>query len=118
NDTSTWIYTITQKEGCEGPLISHWVWQPCFDLETLEDIFIEASPEPYTVGVDGSTGYYGVKWEISEPGTFSITIEGHPEIADDNTTAVIKPGSTFFPILVDGPSCAEPYCELVLTKEG
>jgi len=117
NDTSTWIYTITQKEGCEGPLISHWVWQPCFDLETLEDIFIEASPEPYTVGIDGSTGYYGVKWEISEPGTFSITIEGHPEIADDNTTAVIKPGSTFFPILVDGPSCAEPYCELVLTKE-
>ncbi len=118
NDTSTWIYTITQKEGCEGPGISHWVWQPCFDLETLEDIFIEASPEPYAVGVDGSTGYYGVKWEISEPGTFSITIEGHPEIADDNTTAVIKPGSAFFPILVDGPSCAPaPYCELVLTKE-
>ena len=38
NDTSTWTYTISRNQGCEGPYISHWVWQPCFSLEDLEDI--------------------------------------------------------------------------------
>lgn len=123
NNTSTWFYSVSKKEGCEGPALSHWLWQPCFSLEELEDIFVSATPEPYTIGVDGSTGYYGIKWEIPEgacwdsPKTFSITIEGHPEEADINTTAVVKPGQNYFDLSVNGPSCGpEPYCELVLTK--
>jgi len=125
DNTSTWSYTVT-KTGC-GPDLSHWVWDPCFDEEELQERFVSATPEPSGIGQDGSTLHYGIKWEVGDgftSGTFTITINGQPDVDPTGATAVIKAGQAgtenhgnqpHFDLIIPGPSCVkppppEPYC--------
>jgi len=123
-NTSTWSYTISKKAGCSGAGISYWMWIPCFASDGLSRV-LSTSPTASSIGYDGSTGHYGVKWEFSScenwstPKTFTITISGQPQVDEDGTTGVIKAGTNHFDINIPGPSCApEPVCGNEILETG
>ncbi|HDZ54684.1 MAG TPA: hypothetical protein ENH66_03200 [Candidatus Nealsonbacteria bacterium] len=63
NNTSTWSYTVDKTS--EGPDLSHWIWEPCFSESEGERV-VSTTPETQWVDSDGSTGHYGVKWNIED----------------------------------------------------
>ena len=105
--TSTWSYTITRTG--EGHDLSHWVWQPCFSEQELNERFLSATPEADEVGYDPSTGHYGVKWEVGDgftQGTFTVTIKGQPVVDNNGAIGVIKAANAHFEVVIPGPDCS------------
>ena len=69
--SDTWCYEVTELSGRN---LSHWVLAiECF--VTPDNHIIGSSPSG-TIGQDGSTGYWGIKWNAPFPGdTFCITLD-------------------------------------------
>ena len=73
--TTTWSYQVDELGRGKGfKDLSHWV----LGLGDCAEV-ISASPEPYEVGVDPTTGVYGIKWDTGDSfksGVFSFTLQG------------------------------------------
>ncbi len=100
--TSTWTYTITGINADHD--LSHWVLALC------EDNVIDASPEPWEVVTDPTTGLFGIKWDVpvNKDGgqvTFSVTLDGQFEAVI--TDLAIKAGQDITYCTTYGPKCEE-----------
>lgn len=96
--TSTWTYTLTwHKTYQTSPGLSHFNIELCPDAEVLS-----ASPEGYTVGIDGSllndkntdcfpTSMYSIKWDMTippdTPTVFTFTLNGLYAVGDSRFAA-------------------------------
>ncbi len=69
--SDTWCYEVTLLS---GKALSHWILAvEC--LVTPENHIIGSSP-PGVIGQDGSTGFWGIKWDAPFPGnTFCIMLD-------------------------------------------
>ena len=81
-----WCYEVTELA---GKALSHWILAvEC--LVTPVNHIIGSSP-PGSIGQDGSTGYWGVKWDAPFPGnTFCITLDD--EYGSALVQVVVKTG--------------------------
>jgi len=70
--TSSWTYRVREIGGKD---LSHW------NLALDPSHIIEDGTTPgYSLGVDGSTGFYGIKWDVGdsfEVGEFTIVLDKH-----------------------------------------
>jgi hypothetical protein len=97
--SDTWCYKVTELS---GKALSHWVLAvEC--LVTPENHIIGSSP-PGTIGQDGSTGYWGVKWDAPFPGnTFCIILDD--EYGAAMVRVVVKTGGGHGVGYLAGPDC-------------
>jgi fibro-slime domain-containing protein len=87
--TSTWIYNVEELD--TGKDLSHWM----LILDPAHVIAPGTTPG-YDLGVDGSTGYYGIKWDVNESFSeqeFVINLQGHVDGADSTCSVVAKGGN-------------------------
>lgn len=99
----TWTYRVREERGRD---LSHWglCVDPCV-YQHLTGI----SPAGYEIGYDGSTGYYGIKWELNDAfksGDFSFTLDG--DFAPGRVGIVVKGGKNHRVVSYVGPTCSEP----------
>ncbi|PKP55871.1 hypothetical protein CVT91_14455, partial [Candidatus Atribacteria bacterium HGW-Atribacteria-1] len=101
NDKTTFWFKICDKSGsgCSG--LSHWVYGTSTQAEFCIDI-------DANIGYDGSTGYYGIKWENNLPGAgeckiFTVVLEGCR--VGGTYKAILKYGTTIAVFNVCGPTC-------------
>ncbi|HZW11220.1 MAG TPA: fibro-slime domain-containing protein [Phycisphaerales bacterium] len=71
NGTSSWTYRVRELD--TGKDLSHW------NL-AIDDSHVvrPGTTAGYTVGVDGSTGFYGIKWDVTdafEVGEFTVVLD-------------------------------------------
>lgn len=100
---NTWTYTVANGPGGNKAL-SHWL------LEILEDAppqcqgkILDTDPNA-SIGVDGSTGVSGVKWD-SAGGTFTIVMDDNYQ---EGTVDVLAKSATYYGVCqITGPNC--PY---------
>ncbi|MEA1940253.1 MAG: PKD domain-containing protein, partial [Candidatus Caldatribacteriota bacterium] len=111
NDQTTFHFEICDLNGSDCAGLSHWI----FGTETSADFCISASdivsisPESTSIGYDGSTGYYGIKWENDLPGDgeckeFTIVLEGC-RTGKSSFMVILKYGTTEATFDVCGPTC-------------
>ncbi len=103
--TSTWTYTVTGINAAHD--LSHWVLALC------EDNVISASPSPWEVGTDPTSGVFGIKWDVpvnkfNGQVTFSVTLDG--QYSQTTTDIAIKAGTDIFYCTTIGPDCEEIEC--------
>lgn len=87
NNTSSWRYRVRELPG--GKDLSHWnlALNPSHQVRP-------GTTAGYQLGVDGSTGFYGIKWDVSDSfsqGEFVIVLEGH-WFGTDNPLGVLAKG--------------------------
>lgn len=73
NGTSSWTYHV--RELPTGKDLSHWNLGLC-----EEHGIMEGTTPGYVVGIDGSTGFYGIKWDVDDTfseGDFTIVLDQH-----------------------------------------
>ncbi len=85
--TSTWRYRVRELPG--GKDLSHWnlALDPSHQVRA-------GTTAGYSLGVDGSTGFYGIKWDVTDSfsqGEFTIVLDGH-WFGSDNPTGVLAKG--------------------------
>ena len=112
-NTTFWFKICNTSTGpsCD---ISHWVYGTsteaafCIDSEDIVSI----TPAPQSIDSDGSTGYYGIKWDMGayfgvvECKEFSVVLSGCRVGEINNYKAIIKDGSGYDTVLdVCGPTC-------------
>jgi len=89
NGTSSWTYRVRELD--TGKDLSHW------NLALSEDHEVASGTTPgYDLGVDGSTGFYGIKWDVEDgfqTGEFTIVLEGHYFGADLSCGVLAKGGN-------------------------
>ncbi len=101
NGTSTWDYTVTRVG--PPPALSHFTIELCPDAEVAS-----SSPAGASVGPDGSTGTFGIKWEFSNElplgavAPFSFTLDQTYPV--ENVTFAAKAGTDPNFGLICGPS--------------
>lgn len=87
--TSTWTYHVEELPG--GKDLSHWL----VILDPSHQI-APGTTAGYTLGIDGSTGFYGIKWDVTESfneGTFEIVLTDQYVGADTTCSVVAKGGN-------------------------
>jgi fibro-slime domain-containing protein len=99
--TSTWTYTFLELS--TGKDLSHWAvgLQPCHRLA-------DGTTPGYDFGPDGSTGFWGLKWDVEEEfdgDTFEIVLDRHHLMGD--VEVIAKGGSGFDTGVLPGPLCDE-----------
>jgi fibro-slime domain-containing protein len=99
--TSTWIYSFVELD--TGKDLSHWAvgLQTCHRLD-------EATSEGFDFGPDGSTGFWGLKWDVKEEfsgGTFFIVLDRHHQ--EGQVEVIAKAGKGFSTGFLPGPLCDE-----------
>ncbi|HWP42489.1 MAG TPA: C25 family cysteine peptidase [Blastocatellia bacterium] len=112
-ETSTWCYSVKWFGG--GPALSHLTIGVCEDLEC--DDLVRATIDGSTthnasLGPDGSTGIYGVKFD--PPGSFSpgqtrtycFTLR-RKDLTVGPVSYVAKAGPNKTPSIICGPTCPE-----------
>jgi fibro-slime domain-containing protein len=100
--TSSWTYRVRELD--TGKDLSHW------NLALDPSQVVEAGTTPgFDLGVDGSTGFYGIKWDVNdafEVGEFTVVLDqwylGHCNPAG----VLIKAGKESDSGAVIGPSLA------------
>jgi len=103
NGGFTWNYQVTELSGRD---LSHWnLIIPC----VLDDLTASQPTSGFEAGFDGSTGYTGIKWNVSDnftSGDFSFTLD---TIRVEGTVpAIVKAGNYFNFGFVPGPTCGDP----------
>lgn len=103
--TSTWTYTVTGMNGAHD--LSHWVLALC------ENNVVSASPSPWEVGTDPTSGVFGIKWDVpvnkfNGQVTFSVTLNG--QYSQTTTEIAIKASTDIFYCSTIGPECEELEC--------
>ncbi|MCH7766999.1 MAG: hypothetical protein IH916_10620, partial [Acidobacteria bacterium] len=71
--TSTWTYQV--RELGAGKDLSHWALK----LEPTHQV-MPGTTEGYDFGEDGSTNFFGIKWDVDDDftqGTFTIVLDRH-----------------------------------------
>jgi len=113
--TSTWTYYVEELGG--GPDISH----VNFQLAESHQVVSSGTTPHYDVGVDGSTGYYGIKWDTEHFGgdsfssgnfTFVLSKQYEGMNAPDGTLVKAGPGHDTGSIFVPSANESEfdsPY---------
>jgi len=101
------ICDIDDGSSCSG--LSHWVLETDASCISSSDI-VSATPAYTSIGSDGSTGRYGIKWENGLPGTgeckeFKIVLEGCRVDELNKYEAILKYGTTVSIFDVCGPTC-------------
>ncbi|NWF67581.1 MAG: cadherin-like domain-containing protein, partial [Chloroflexi bacterium] len=105
---NTWTYRVTELSGTPSVRnLSHWLAV----LGQCQAHYVAGSGSPSSgleVGTDGSTGYTGVKWNVTSSfttGLFSFTLDG--AYPTGSIGVVVKAG-TFFnaPASIAGPDCS------------
>ncbi|MHC5113550.1 MAG: fibro-slime domain-containing protein [Planctomycetota bacterium] len=88
--TSTWVYHVRELPG--GQDLSHW------NLKLYSDqTVLDGTTEGYEVGIDGSTGFYGIKWDVDddfEEGDFTIVLDAHYAAETGPAVVLAKGGQT------------------------
>ena len=88
--TSSWRYYIEELPG--GRDLSHWNVR----LDPSHQVMSGTTPG-YDLGVDGSTGFYGIKWDVNDTftsGEFVIVLNGHYAGVNQDIAVLAKGGST------------------------
>ncbi|MFG0251337.1 MAG: hypothetical protein ACF8NJ_00520, partial [Phycisphaerales bacterium JB038] len=76
--TSTWTYTFLELG--VGKDLSHWA----VGLQTCHRL-ADGTTAGYDFGPDGSTGFWGLKWDVEEQfdgGTYEIVLDRHHLMGD------------------------------------
>jgi hypothetical protein len=99
-----WCYYVEELPGSQS--LSHWVFAvDCLVDPPGEDHIVSSDP-PGSEGYDGSTGYYGVKWDLPEAftsGTFCIYLDAvYPATV---VPVVVKTGGGYNVGYIAGPDC-------------
>jgi fibro-slime domain-containing protein len=87
--TSAWTYHVRELPG--GKDLSHWN----LALSPTHQV-MSGTTAGYDLGVDGSTGFYGIKWDVLETfsqGDFVIVLDGHFFGADQSAAVQAKGGN-------------------------
>jgi fibro-slime domain-containing protein len=88
--TSTWTYNVKEIPG-PGKDLSHWL----LILDPSHQVMPGTTPG-YALGVDGSTGFYGIKWDVTDAFTeaeFVIVLDQEYLGADASCSVVAKGGN-------------------------
>jgi len=88
--TSTWVYHVRELPG--GKDLSHWNLK----LDASHEVLDGTTPG-YECGPDGSTGFYGIKWDVTDgfaESDFTIVLNGHHMGMNDPEGALAEGGST------------------------
>jgi hypothetical protein len=96
---TTWTYEVSEVEGAD---LSHWV----LSINSCLDRIVTSSPGGAELGVDGSTGVSGIKWNVNDSftrGTFSFTLNGNYPSGVVN--ALAKAGDVYGTVQIRGPVC-------------
>jgi len=112
-DETTFRFMICDLNGSNCSGLSHWVYGTetsakfCIDASDIVSI----SPAETSIGYDGSTGNWGIKWENSLPGAgeckeFTIVLKGC-RVGDlsGDYMAILKYGPSEPTFDVCGPTC-------------
>jgi len=86
--TSTWRYRVRELGG--GKDLSHWN----VALHGSHAVLPGTTPG-YDLGIDGSTGFYGIKWDVDDDFSdqeFVIVLDQHYAGSPDNTSILAKGG--------------------------
>lgn len=87
--TSTWTYHVAELP--TGKDLSHWN----IALAPSQEIVAGGTTPGYDYGVDGSTGVFGIKWDVAESfnaGTFKFTLTEQFVGQDSSVNVVAKGG--------------------------
>ncbi len=86
--TSSWTYRVSELAG--GKDLSHW------DLALdPSHVVVDGTTSGYDLGIDGSTGYFGIKWDVEEDftgGSFTIVLDQHYLPTESSTGVLAKGG--------------------------
>jgi hypothetical protein len=96
---STWTYEVTEVRGRD---LSHWNLGIVCVLDHIQSY----DPTNGEIGTDGSTGFVGIKWEVStafSSGFFSFTLDG--DYPEGDVPALVKAGNDHNTGMVRGPVC-------------
>lgn len=98
---NTWTYRVTELSGKD---LSHWT----LVLGDCIDHIVSYSPtQGAEIGYDGSTGYYGIKWNVNDnftSGEFTIVLDGN--YGETDIEAVVKAGRNHESGTITGPDCS------------
>ncbi|MEX1018999.1 MAG: choice-of-anchor A family protein, partial [Litorilinea sp.] len=116
NNGLTWTYHVDDDGG--SPDLSHWVLGLGLCIE--QNDIANTSPTYESLGNDGSTGFYGLKWDTDGglPGagsTFSITFNQVYSIG--TIEALVKAGPSDNQGFIAGPDCTPPSDPIVFKNQ-
>ena len=86
--TSTWTYHV--RELGTGQDLSHWNLL----LEPVHQVVAQGTTPGYDFGLDGSTGFNGIKWDVTEDfteGDFTVVLDGY-WVGDKDCNGVLVEG--------------------------
>lgn len=96
---NTWTYQVDEISGRD---LSHWL----LNIESCLDDIVTSSPGGSEIGVDGSTGEPGIKWNVDDgfsSGQFSFTL--NDDFPAGQVEALAKAGTEFGTVSIRGPIC-------------
>lgn len=96
---TTWSYYVKKQAGRD---LSHWN----LGIDTCLDHITGYDPDGAEIGVDGSTGLVGIKWNVTDgffDGVFSFTLDDQYPVGTVQALAKAGPNAATAPI-------AGPYC--------
>ncbi|MCC7146297.1 MAG: hypothetical protein IT443_07605 [Phycisphaeraceae bacterium] len=99
---TTWTYKVEELKGRD---LSHWL----LELGACLDNVVTFKPSSADIGKDGSTGYYGIKWNVSEDfksAYFSFTLDNAYE--PGTLTVLAKASTKYATADIYGPDCNCP----------
>jgi choice-of-anchor A domain-containing protein/uncharacterized repeat protein (TIGR01451 family) len=106
HDGNTWTYKV---EEINGRSLSHWDLGIGSCLSHITD----STPSGAELGIDGSTGFTGIKWNVNDgftSGLFTFTLDG--DYPEDIVTVLAKAGRKYATADITGPNCTvEPVEE-------
>jgi fibro-slime domain-containing protein len=88
--TSTWTYHVKELDG-PGKDLSHWL----LVLDPAHQVMWGTTPG-YSLGTDGSTGFYGIKWDVADAfgeADFVIVLDQKYLGADSVCSVIAKGGN-------------------------
>jgi hypothetical protein len=95
---TTWTYSVTELFGLP---LSHW----SLGIECLLDNIVSSTPAGI-IGVDGQTGFNGIKWDSPFSSiSFAITLDDYYDTGEVNV--MVKGGNDFAIGMIDGPVCRQ-----------
>jgi hypothetical protein len=98
---NTWTYTVTEISGKD---LSHWVLGI---VTCVKPDHIESTTPGASIGLDPSTGFTGVKWDITNDswntGVFTITLDNN--YPPGTVEALMKAGTYYNTGDIYGPIC-------------
>jgi len=104
--TSSWTYKVEELDG--GADMSHWA----LAINECHTV-MPGTTEGYDLGIDGSSGFYGIKWDVEdgfEVGEFTIVLDKHYAGTEGGTGIGVLTKGGHHPDVdeIFGPTCDIP----------